>query len=85
MHTLKRTQIENVVGAISPKNLLARMRLEKGDEFYVSETPDGLRITVHNPEFGEQMRVEREILNERCDVLRELAKCKPCAELIVRH
>ena len=74
MHILKLTQIGNSVGAIFPKELLSRMRLEKGDEFYVTDTPDGLRITVHNPEFKEQMRLGREIMKERRAVLRELAK-----------
>ena len=32
MHTLKLTQIGNSVGAIFPKELLARLQLEKGDE-----------------------------------------------------
>jgi len=50
------------------------MRLEKGDDFYVTETPDGLRITAHNPEFEEQMRLGREIMKQRRAALRELAK-----------
>jgi putative addiction module antidote len=74
MHVLKLTQIGNSVGAIFPKDLLAQMRLEKGDDFYVSETPDGLRITTHNPEFEEQMRIGREIMKVRRAVLRALAK-----------
>jgi len=41
------------------------MRLEKGDDFYVTETPDGLRIATHNPEFEDQMRLGREIMRER--------------------
>lgn len=74
MHTLKLTQIGNSVGAIFPKELLARLRLEKGDEFYVTDTPEGLRITPHNPEFEAQMRLARDIMKERRAVLRELAK-----------
>ena len=74
MHTLKPTQVGNSVGAIFPKELLARLQLEKGDEFYVTESPDGLRITTHNPEFEAQMRVAREIMKERRAVLHELAK-----------
>ena len=74
MHTLKLTQIGNSVGAIFPEDLLAQMRLEKGDDFYVNETPDGLRITTQNPEFEKQMRLGREILKERRAVLRELGK-----------
>lgn len=74
MHMLKLTQIGNSVGAIFPKDLLAQMRLEKGDDFYVTQTPDGLRITTHNPEFEEQMRLAKSIMKERRAVLRELAK-----------
>ena len=40
----------------------------------MTETPDGLRITTHNPEFEAQMRVAREIMKERRAVLHELAK-----------
>ena len=74
MHTLKLTQVGNSVGAIFPKELLARLQREMGDELYVTESPDGLRITTHNPEFEAQMRVAREIMKERRAVLHELAK-----------
>ena len=74
MHTLKLTQIGNSVGAIFPKELLTKLDLAKGDEFYVTESPDGLRITTHNPEFEAQMKAAREIMRERKAVLHELAK-----------
>ncbi|WP_287879136.1 hypothetical protein [Acidovorax sp.] len=50
MHTVKLIQVGNSVAAIFPKGLLARLQLEKGGELYATETPDGLRITTHNPE-----------------------------------
>ena len=74
MYTLKLTQIGNSVGAIFPKELLVRLQLKKGDELYVTETTDGLRITTHNPEFEAQMRVARATMEERRAVLHELAK-----------
>lgn len=74
MYTLKLTQVGNSVGAIFPKEVLARLNLEKGDELYLTDSPDGLRITVHNPEFEAQMRAAREIMKKRRTVLRELAK-----------
>ena len=74
MHTLKLTQIGNSVGAVFPRELLNRLHLDKGDELYVTETPDGLRITKHNPEFAEQMQAAREIMKRRSAVLHELAK-----------
>ena len=74
MHTLKLTQIGNSIGAVFPREMLNQLKLEKGDEIYVTETPDGLRITKNNPEFAEQMRLARDIMKERRAVLHELAK-----------
>ena len=74
MYSLKLTQVGNSVGAIFPKELLARLNLEKGDELYVTESPDGLRITLHNPHFEAQMKAARGIMRKRRAVLRELAK-----------
>ena len=74
MHMLKLTQVGNSLGAIFPKDLLAKLDLAKGDEIYLTESPDGLRITLHNPEFQEQMNAARYIMKKRRAVLHELAK-----------
>jgi putative addiction module antidote len=74
LHTIKLSQVGNSIGAIFPKELLARLQLEKGDELYLTESPDGLRLTKHNPEFAAQMDAAREIMRERRAVLHELAK-----------
>ena len=42
---LKITSIGNSAGVILPKELLARLRLDKGDELYAIETPDGILLT----------------------------------------
>ena len=49
------------------------MRLEKGNHFYVTETPDGLRFTAHNPEAEKQMCLGRRIMQKRRAQLRALA------------
>ena len=74
MHTLKLTQIGNSVGVVLPKELLARLKLEKGDTVFLTESPDGYRITPHDPAFEAQMEAAREIMKSRRAVLRELAK-----------
>ena len=74
MFTLKLTQVGNSVGVILPKELLARLRVEKGDVIYVTESPDGYRITPHSEQFEAQMKAARRIMKERRAVLRELAK-----------
>ena len=38
MHTLKLTQIGNSVGVILPKEVLARLKLVKGDSFFLTDT-----------------------------------------------
>ena len=74
MHTLKLTQVGNSVGVILPKEILTKLDLQKGDEIYLTDSPDGLRITTHNPEFEAQMKLAREIMRDRRAVLHELAK-----------
>jgi putative addiction module antidote len=71
---LKLTQIGNSVGVILPKELLARLKLEKGDLVFVTDAVDGVMLTPYNAEFEAQMKAAREIMKDRRQVLRELAK-----------
>jgi len=75
MHlALKLTQIGNSVGVILPKEALLRLRIEKGDTVFLTESPDGFRITEYDPTFAEQMGLAENIMKQRRNVLRELAK-----------
>ncbi len=75
MHfTLKLTQIGNSVGVVLPKEALAALKLEKGDTMYLTESPDGFRVTAFDPEFDQQMKAAEDIMKRRRNVLRELAK-----------
>lgn len=74
MHALKLTQIGNSVGVILPKELLAQLKVEKGDVLYVTDSPDGVRLTTHDPAFEAQMTAARSIMKKRRSALRELAK-----------
>lgn len=74
MHTLKLTQIGNSVGVVLPRELLARLGVEKGDSLFVSESPDGLRLVRTDPEFEKQMKAARDAMKKRRAVLSELAK-----------
>jgi putative addiction module antidote len=74
MHALKLTQIGNSVGLVLPKEVLARLNVEKGDMVYLTDSPNGMRMTTVNPEFVDQMKAAKEIMRRRRDVLSELAK-----------
>jgi putative addiction module antidote len=74
MTALKLTQIGNSVGLILPKEVLARLRVEKGDTLYLSESPDGVLLSPYDRAFEAQMTIARKVMKKRRNVLRELAK-----------
>ena len=74
MQSLKLTAIGNSVGVILPKELLAKLGVEKGDSLYVVDQPDGVRLTVSDPEFEAQMAEARRLMKKWRNVLHELAK-----------
>jgi putative addiction module antidote len=74
MHTLKLTQIGNSVGVILPREMLAKLGMTKGDTIYAIDQPDGVRLTIADPDFAAQMDVARKVMKDRRAVLRELAK-----------
>ncbi len=71
---LKITTVGNSAGVILPKELLARLRLEKGDAVYAIETPDGIKLVPFDPTFAEQMEVAERIMRKERDLLRKLAE-----------
>ena len=74
MVKLKLTTIGSSTGLILPKEILGRMKVSKGDTLYLTESPDGYRISPYDPEFEEDMALARKVMRKRRDVLRELAK-----------
>jgi putative addiction module antidote len=74
MFQLKLTQIGNSVGVVLPKEVLAKLKVEKGETLILTETPDGFRLTPFDPKFEAQMAEARKIMKKRRAVLRELAK-----------
>ena len=74
MTTLKLTQIGNSLGVVLPKELLAKLKVGKGDTLFVTDASQGVTLTPYDPEFERQMALARQIAKERRDVLRVLAK-----------
>ena len=72
--TLKLTAIGNSLGVVLPRELLSKLRIDKGDNLYVIETPDGIELTPFDPELARQLQAAEEVMRENRDVLRKLAK-----------
>lgn len=74
MSVLKLTQIGNSVGIILPKELLARLKLEKGDTVFFTEAANGVMLTPYDPALEEQLKLGREFMHEYRDTFHQLAK-----------
>ncbi|MEM9236204.1 MAG: AbrB/MazE/SpoVT family DNA-binding domain-containing protein [Verrucomicrobiota bacterium] len=72
--TLKITNIGNSAGIILPKELLEKLRVGKGDQLFVTETPNGLEISAHDREVERQMEVAEQVMRENRNLLRKLAQ-----------
>jgi putative addiction module antidote len=74
MIKLKLTTIGNSLGFVLPKEAIQRLKLDKGDIVYLTEAPDGYRLTPYSESFARQMEAARKVMNRRRAALRELAK-----------
>jgi putative addiction module antidote len=75
MSALKLTQIGNSVGVILPKEILARLRVSKGDTLFVTEAANGgVTLTPYDPALDEQLELGREFMQEYRDTFHQLAK-----------
>jgi len=74
MIELKLTAVGNSLGVVLPKEALSRLKVAKGDTLYITESPDGYRLTPFNPEFEKQMVAARKVMKARRAALRVLAK-----------
>lgn len=74
VRSVKITRIGNSAGVILPKELLARLRVDIGDDIYFSETADGLRVTASDPDFEALMEMAEGIMRKDRDILKVLAK-----------
>lgn len=74
MVKLKVTTVGTSAGVVLPKEVLSKLKIEKGDTLFLTESPEGYRLTPYNPEFERQMTLLHRVIRERRDVLRELAK-----------
>ena len=70
----KITSIGNSLGLILSKEVLARLKLDKGDRVFMIETPNGYELTPYDPEFDRQMKIAGRVMKKYRNALRELAK-----------
>jgi putative addiction module antidote len=74
VHALKITTTGNSLAIALPKAVVDRLKLKKGDEIFLVDTPDGVRLTPYDPEFDAQLNAARQVMRKYRNTLRALAK-----------
>ena len=75
MHSLKITTVGASVGVILNKEVMAHLKVRKGDTLYLTEAADGsYRLTPYDPDFVRQMTLAEDIMHDDREVLRALAR-----------
>ena len=67
-------KIGNSTGFILPKELLAQLKWEQGDQVIANLTPDGLYLRQSDPVFEKGMEIARKAMKTYRNTLKELAK-----------
>jgi putative addiction module antidote len=74
MPKLKVTTVGASAGIILNKEIMAQLKVKKGDSLYLTEAPGGYRLTPYDPDFERQMELAEEIMHDDRDILKALSK-----------
>jgi putative addiction module antidote len=70
---VKVTTVGSSAGVVLPKEVLAKLRVRKGDSLYLSETPDGIALSPYDPDFDQELEAARAVMRRYRNALRKLA------------
>jgi putative addiction module antidote len=65
---------KSTLGLTLPKDLVAELGLEEGDELYVVRTPDGMELTRLDPKFEEALEISRRAIRKYPNAMKKLAE-----------
>ncbi|MDB6076802.1 MAG: mazE 2 [Akkermansiaceae bacterium] len=71
---LKITSIGNSFGVILPKEVLEKLRAEKGDTLFLTETPNGFEMSLIDDKIQRQMEIAEQVMKENRNLLHKLAQ-----------
>ena len=74
LNALKLTAIGTSTGVVIPKEMLNRLKVEKGDALYAIETPEGYLLTPYDPAIAEQLGHGERFMKQYRDTFKALAK-----------
>ena len=74
MTILKTRSVGNSLGVTLSKEVTDRLKIKNGDSLFLTDSPEGYRLTPYNPAFERQMKAAESIMRRYKDALHQLAK-----------
>ena len=74
MFHLKIRKVGNSLGVTLPADAARRLHVKEGDQVYLTERPDGFRLTAYDPAFEQGMGAAESFMARYRNALRALAK-----------
>jgi len=79
MFAAKVTTVGNSLGIVLTREILARLRVNKGDLLFLVESPLGFEMTPYDPEFAAQMQQAEQVMRAERNVLQQLTEAQGAA------
>lgn len=74
MTKLKVRRVGNSLGVILTKEMAERLRVGVDDTLFITDTPDGVRLTPYDPQFEAAMKAFDKTRSKYRNAFRELAR-----------
>ena len=74
MIKLKVRKVGNSLGFTLPAEAVRLLHVREGDAVYLTESPEGLRITAYDPSFADAMEAAEEFMTDYRNALKKLAE-----------
>jgi len=73
MCKIKIRKVGNFLGATIPKEILEKLRVEKEDTVFVTEIPDGVKLSAYDLELEQAMGICKQESHKYRNAMKELA------------
>ncbi len=67
-------KVGNSLGVILPAEAAAFLNVKEGDQLFLTESPEGYRLTPYDPDFEKGMSVAEDVMRRYRNALRQLSK-----------
>ena len=74
MYPLKVRRVGNSLGVTLPAAAVRMLRVSEGDMLHLTPTPDGFRLSAHDPAFATAMEAAEGFMARYRNALRSLAR-----------